>query len=353
MVQKTRQWQLAHKPRDEPQLEGPEQTFKLVTDVELPDLQDDEVLVKTHYLSNDPAQRGWIDPDIPEERLYLPPVKLGAPMSARGLAEVIESKSSKFKRGDTVLTQTNWSEYAVAKASAVQPAPDLPNGISKTAYLGALGMTGLTAYFGLTSVGNTTKDDIVVISGAAGATGSMAVQIAKKILGAKKVIGIAGTDDKCRWVEKIGADICLNYKSKTFAHDLKAATPGPEHFANVYFDNVGGEILDLMFTRMARAGRVIACGAISQYNTAQERTTGLKNWFDVVMMRINIKGFIVIDFMKDFPRAREIFQQALKEGKLDLEGGETVVKGSFEEIPQTWTKLFEGGNQGKLITQIV
>ncbi|GIZ40775.1 hypothetical protein CKM354_000410200 [Cercospora kikuchii] len=352
MGQKTKQWQLAHKPRDDPQLEGPEQTFKLVEDVELPDLQDDEVLVKTLYLSNDPAQRGWIDPDIPPERLYLPPVQLGAPMSARGLAEVIESKSSKFKKGDTVLAPTNWSEYAIAKDSSVQPAPDLPNGISKTAYLGALGMTGLTAYFGLTGVANTTKDDIVVISGAAGATGSMAVQIAKKIIGAKKVIGMAGTDEKCRWVEKIGADICLNYKSKTFAEDLKAATPGPEGYANVYFDNVGGDILDLMFTRMGHGGRIIACGAISQYNTAQERTTGLKNWFEVVIMRLNIKGFIVLDFMKDFPKAREVFQQALKEGKLDLEGGETVVKGKFEDIPKTWTKLFEGGNQGKLVTQI-
>lgn len=242
---KTRQWQLAHKPRDEAKLEGPDATFKLV-EADLPEPKDDELLVKLLSLSNDPAQRGWIDADIPEERLYVPPVPLGAPMRARGLAEVLESKSANYKKGDTVLAPVNWSEYAVVPASQTQPAKDLPGGKSKTHYLGALGLTGLTAYFGLTKIAETTKDDIVIVSGAAGATGSMVVQIAKKIIGAKRVIGIAGTDDKCRWVEKLGADVCLNYKSKSFAEDLKKETPGPEGFANVYFDNVGGEILDLV-----------------------------------------------------------------------------------------------------------
>lgn len=346
---KTRQWQLAHKPRDEPQLGGPEATFKLVSDIELPALKDDEVLVKLLCLSNDPAQRGWIDPDIPAERLYVPPVKLGAPMSARGLAEVVESTSSKYKKGDTVLASTGWSEYAVVPASSTQPAAELPGGKSKTHYLGALGMTGLTAFFGLTEVGQTTKDDVVVVSGAAGATGSMAVQIAKKIIGAKKVIGIAGTDEKCRWVEKLGADVCLNYKSKSFVEDLKKETPD---FANVYFDNVAGDVLDAMLSRMGRSGRIIACGAISSYNTAQERTTGLKNWFEIVIMRLQVRGFIVLDFMKDFAKALELFKEAVADGRLDIEGGETVIKTKFEDIPKTWLKLFDGSNQGKLITQI-
>lgn len=138
----TRQWQLAHKPRDQPQLEGPEQTFKLVENVQLPELKDDELLVKLLCLSNDPAQRGWIDPDIAEDRLYVPPVKLGAPMSARGLAEVVESKSSTYKKGDTVLASTGWSELAVVPAKMCLPARELPAGKSKTHYLGALGMTG-------------------------------------------------------------------------------------------------------------------------------------------------------------------------------------------------------------------
>ena len=141
------------------------------------------MLVKLVYLSNDPAQRGWISKNIKAERLYVPPVKLETPMHARGVAEVIESKSSKYKKGDTVVASTGWSEFRVLPAAGLQPAPDLPNGMSKTHYLGALGLTGMTAYFGLKEVVGTTADDIVVISGAAGATGSMAVQIAKKIIG--------------------------------------------------------------------------------------------------------------------------------------------------------------------------
>lgn len=323
-----------------------------MVETDLPEPKQDEVLVKLLSLSNDPAQRGWIDPDIPAERLYVPPVKVGAPMTAFGVGEVVESRSSQYKKGDTVVGPIGWSEYAVLKAGALQPAKDLPGGKPKTLYLGALGMTGLTAYFGITDVAAAKKDDIVVVSGAAGATGSMVVQIAKKLIGCKKVIGIAGTDDKCRWVEKIGADVCLNYKSKTFAEDLKKETPSPEGFANVYYDNVGGEILDLMLTRMAKGGRIAACGAISAYNTASERTTGLKNWFEVVSMRLNIKGFIVLDFQSKFPQALETFQKALADGKLDLEDSETVVKGSFEDVPKTWLKLFEGSNQGKLVTQI-
>lgn len=271
---------------------------------------------------------------------------------ARGLAEVIESKSSKYKKGDVVIASTGWSEYRIVKAAECQPAPDLPGGRSKTHYLGALGLTGLTAYMGLTEVGQTTKDDVVVVSGAAGATGSMVVQIAKKIIGCKKVIGIAGSDEKCRWVEKLGADICLNYKSKSFAEDMKKQTPGPDGFADVYFDNVAGEILDIMLSRMARGGRTIACGAISAYNTAAERTTGLKNWFEIVIMRQRVQGFIVLDYMGKFPQALEVLKKALAEGKLNIDEGETVVKTSFEEIPRTWMKLFDGSNQGKLLTQL-
>jgi len=210
----------------------------------------------------------------------------------------------------------------------------------------------MTAWFGMTEVAEITKDDIVVISGAAGATGSMCVQIAKNIVGCKKVIGIAGTDDKCKWVESLGADICLNYKSSSFAEDLKKETPGPDGFANVYFDNVGGEILDLMLSRMARHGRVAACGAISNYNNSKERTTGLKNWFEIISMRIQVRGFIVIDYMSRFPEAREIFTKALGEGKLKVEGGEHIVKGGFEDIPKIWMHLFEGANQGKLVTAL-
>jgi len=348
---KARQWLLNKKPEDMPILDGDDATFRL-EETNLPDPKDDEVLVKLKYLSNDPAQRGWISKFINPERLYVAPVKEGAPMAARGLAEVIESKSSSYKKGDIVIASTGWSEYSVIPAKQLQPAPDLPDGKPKTQYLGALGLTGLTAYFGLTEVVNTTKDDIVVVSGAAGATGMMAVQIAKNILGCKKVIGMAGTDEKCKWVESLGADLCLNYKSDSFKKDLEKALPGPDGFANVYFDNVGGDILDLMLTRMAKFGRVSCCGAISNYNNSASNLTGVKNWFEIISMRLKCQGFIVLDYMDKYGDAREVFTKALKDGKLKIDEGEHVVKGGFEDIPKTWMKLFSGENTGKLVTAI-
>lgn len=348
---KARQWLLAKKASDLPKYEGDDATFKLTT-TDLPDPKDGEVLVKPKYLSNDPAQRGWISIEAHPDRLYVPPVEVGSPMRARSLAEVLESKSDTFQKGDWVFATTGWSEYAVVPAAQCQSVPDLGSGVSKTIYLGALGTTGLTAYFGLTEVGQIKKEDIVVISGAAGATGSMCVQIAKKLYGCKKVIGIAGTEEKCRWVEKLGADVCLNYKASGFVDSVKKETKGPERFADLYFDNVGGEILDLMLTRMARRGRIVACGAISNYNTTADKATGLKNWFEVVQMRLRIQGFIVSDFVDQWPKAREVFRKMLDEGKLEVEGSEHVVKGGFEDIPKTWLKLFEGANQGKLVTAL-
>ena len=299
---KTRQWILANKPTDLPQLEGPNPTFEL-KETDLPDLQDDQVLVKAKYLSNDPAQRGWISKGADPERLYVAPVKEGEPMAARGICEVVESKSSKYKVGDTVIVSIRWSEYGIFSPKECQPAPEIPGGYGKTHYLGALGLPGLTAYFGLTEVVATKAEDVVVISGAAGATGMMAVQIAKHIIGCKKVIGMAGSDDKCKWVEGLGADLCLNCESKghivhsradndatdkkdSFQDDLKKALPSPDGFANVYFDNVGGEILDFMLTRMAREGRIACCGAISAYNTSKDNMSGLKNWFEMITMRL-------------------------------------------------------------------
>lgn len=348
MVQ-TRQWLLNSRPSGLPVLEGADATFKL-TNAEVDQLKDDHVLVKPVYLSNDPAQRGWLRDLADPSRLYVPPVQIGEVMRARALAEVLESSTSKFKKGDLIIAPTGWAEQIVLPASQCQAAPQLPNNLSATHYLGALGLTGLTAYAGLKYVTRASSDDVVVISGAAGATGSMAVQIAKKLLGCKRVIGIAGTDAKCEWVKSLGADECLNYKSSSFASDLKKATPD---FANVYFDNVGGEILDLMLTRMAKQGRVAACGAISNYNSTGEAITGLKNWFEVVSMRIEIKGFIVLDFADKFGEGLELFKKAIAEGKLTIgDEGEHIVEAGFDEIPKVWLGLFEGANQGKLLTKI-
>ena len=169
---KAKQWLLNKKPVGTPTFDGSsEATFKLV-ETNLPDPKDDELLLKSLYLSNDPAQRTWIDPHIDPIRMYAPPLDEGTPMRARGLAEVVESKSSKYSKGDTVIATVNWSEYAVLPARDVQPAGDLPGGLNKTHYLGALGLTGLTAWYGLVDTVNTSKEDVVVVSGAAGATGS-------------------------------------------------------------------------------------------------------------------------------------------------------------------------------------
>lgn len=271
-------------------------------------------------------------------------------MNARGIGEVIESKSSELPKGALVTANTNWAEYGVFNTKACTPIQKLP-GLEITHFLGALGMTGLTAYYGTKIIAQVGPEDTVVVSGAAGATGSMVVQIAKKMLGCKRVVGMAGTDEKCRWVESLGADVCLNYKNPDFKQELAKAT---EEYVEVYFDNVGGEILDLMLRRMARNGRVAACGAVSNYNKSDP--DGLKNYFEVISMRLEIRGFIIFDFMQQgkAPAATKELINAIKDGKISVgDQNETVVGVGFEGIPETWMKLFSGENTGKLITKLV
>jgi NADPH-dependent curcumin reductase CurA len=346
---KTKAWVLQNRPSDHAVLAGDNATFKLETH-DLPPLKDGQVLVQVVYLSNDPAQRGWIDAHIKSDRLYVQPVAIGEPMRARGVCKVLDSKDPKFAKGALVLGPGTWREYAVLDAKEVQPVLEI-EGVSPTQFLGALGGTGLTAYVGLVEVVGAKEGESVVVSGAAGATGSMVVQIAKNVVGAKKVIGLAGTDDKCRWVESLGADKCINYKSPDWREQLIAATDG---FVDIYFDNVGGEQLDLMLTRLKTYGRVSACGSISGYNSSDK--PGLKNWFEVIMQRLQIKGFIVTDYIGGANLARliGILADAAKAGKIKVsEENETVVDTKFEDLPKTWVKLFEGSNRGKLVTHIV
>ena len=347
--QKAQQWILSNPPTADPVLEGDDSTFKL-ENVTLPELGPDQILVKTLYLSNDPAQRGWIQKGMDPERLYVPPVKKGEVMRAFAVAEVVESNADSLKKGTLVSGSIGWTDYAIVNAKEVRPvAADEKSGIRVTNYLGALGATGLTAYYGITDVGRTTKDDVVVVSGAAGATGNMVVQIAKHLIGCKKVIGIAGGEKKCKWVESLGADVCIDYKSATFKEDLKKATDG---FVDVYFDNVGGEILDLMLSRIKRHGRVVACGAIATYN---DPNAGVKNWFEIIANRIEVKGFIVLDAMTSGKAGDMLnaISQGVKDGKIKIDPeSETIVPTKFEDVPKTWTTLFSGGNQGKLLTEI-
>lgn len=303
------------------------------------------------YLSNDPAQRGWIQKDTDPERLYTEPVVQGDIMRAFGVCEVVSSNASNIKPGQLITTVPNWSEYAVVDASACRPIqPDEKAGLRPTHFIGALGGPGLTAYYGLVEIAGAKPGETIVVSGAAGATGSMVVQIAKHIVGAKRVIGIAGGEKKCRWVESLGADVCVDYKAPNFKEQLWKATEG---FAEVYFDNVGGEILDLMLKRVKRYGRIAACGSIATYNDPGSQ--GIKNWFEIIVNRLEIKGFIVTDAVvagKTGPMLQKMIEK-IKEGKIKIgPDSETVVPTKFEDIPKTWMMLFQGGNQGKLVTEI-
>lgn len=268
-------------------------------------------------------------------------------MRAIAIHKVIASKDPNYKVGSLVRGFFTWTQYSVVNASEVQPVREIP-GVSTSQFLGALGGTGLTAYVGLYKIGRAKAGETVVISGAAGATGSMAVQIAKHVIGCKKVIGLAGSDEKCRWVESLGADVCINYK-KDWVTELKKATDG---YVDVYFDNVAGETLDFMITRMKQGGRIVACGGVSDYNKGEK--TGIKNWMEIVMQRLEVKGFIVTDHQAEFPKMIGELVEASKAGKIKIDdSNETVIDTKFEEIPNTWVKLFSGGNQGKLVSKIV
>ncbi|KAL8848776.1 MAG: hypothetical protein Q9221_006247 [Calogaya cf. arnoldii] len=348
----TRQWVLSNKPTGLPTLSGPSPTFSLTTSpLESP--SQDQVLLQLLYLSNDPAQRGWISARVDPARLYMPPVEVGSPMNARGICKILKSNAKGWEEGELVLANPGWKEYAVLNANKCQKIPSLEGlDVGVTQFLGALGMTGLTAWYGIKEVVKAGPEDTVVVSGAAGATGSMVVQIAKHIIGCKRVIGIAGGAEKCNWVkEHLGADVCVDYKSEKFVEELKKETEG---FVEVYFDNVGGEMLDLMLTRIKRHGRIAACGAVAEYNKDSAKGYGIKNWFEVVSNRIEIKGFIVLDYLGKAAEATQAMVKATREGKITIDAGnETVVETGFEGVPETWMKLFEGGNRGKLITKLV
>ncbi|KAF2730649.1 NAD(P)-binding protein [Polyplosphaeria fusca] len=346
---KTRQWILANSPTGEVVLEGEKSTFKLVTK-DVPTPGPGQVVVKAQFLSNDPAQRGWIQKDMDPARLYTTPVKEGEVMRAFGVCEVVESNADNLKTGQLVIATIGWSEYSVMDGKDCRPIQaDESAGIRPTNLIGSLGGPGLTAYYGLVDMVRTTTEDAVVVSGAAGATGNMVVQIAKHMIGCKKVIGIAGGEKKCRWVESLGADVCVDYKAKDFQEQLWKATEG---FVEVFFDNVGGEILSLMLLRLKRFGRIAACGSVSTYNSME---TGIQNWYEIIANRLEVRGFIVTDAVETGKTGvmMQRLVQAIKEGKIKIgPESETVVPTAFEDIPKTWTMLFSGGNQGKLVTQV-
>jgi NADPH-dependent curcumin reductase len=297
-----------------------------------------EVLIKVQYLSLDPAMRGWMN----EGKSYIPPVQIGEVMRAGGVGQVVASNHSGFKVGDSVYGTLGIQEYATVEGKAltkvdtsVAPAPTL---------LGALGMPGMTAYFGLLDIGKPLPGQTVVVSGAAGAVGSVAGQIAK-IKGCR-VVGIAGGREKCDYlVRDLGFDAAIDYKSEDVKKTLRQHCPKG---VDVYFDNVGGDILDIVLTQLARHARIVICGAISQYNT----TTGVKgpaNYMSLLVNRASMTGMVVFDYADRYPEAMQAMAKWIAEGKLKTR--EDIVEG-LETFPETLLKLFKGENTGKLVLRV-
>ncbi|KAF3915879.1 Zeta-crystallin [Arthrobotrys entomopaga] len=321
----------------------PDKTFNVKTASLPTSLKPNEILVRAHYLSLDAAMRSWLT----AKRSYIAPVELNDVMRGSTVSQIHDVgsaiDSNKFKKGDWVVAMSGWAEYAVLTEKLVERL-DIPEGCSPKDFMSVLGITGLTAYFGLEEIGHIKPGETVVVSGAAGATGSMAGQIAK-VKGAR-VIGIAGGQDKCDFLtSELGFDAAVDYKNPNWKQQLRDLTP---KYIDVYFDNVGGEILNFCLGRAARDSRFVICGAISQYNTATPQ--GPANFINVISQRITIKGFIVFDYAKKYNAARKDLAQWLKEGKLKRK--EHIVAGGIEKAPAALVDLYAGGNTGKMLVEI-
>ncbi len=297
-----------------------------------------QVLVQVLYLSLDPAMRGWMN----EGKSYVPPVGIGEVMRALGLGRVVASNDPSLAVGDHVVGITGAQDYAVLpakEATRIDPAlAPLPT------WLGVLGMPGMTAYFGLLDVGQPKPGETVVVSGAAGAVGGLVGQIAK--LKGCRVIGIAGGADKCRYiVDELGFDGVIDYKAEDVRKGLRSLAPKG---VDVYFDNVGGDILDTVLAQLARGARIAICGAISQYNST-EGVKGPANYMSLLVNRARMQGFVVFDYAARYAEAARDIAGWIAEGKVKAK--EDVAVG-LENFPATLLKLFKGENFGKLVLKV-
>jgi NADPH-dependent curcumin reductase CurA len=306
----------------------------------VPEPKDGEALVRVLYLSFDPAMRGWME-DRPS---YVPPVQIGEVMRAGAVAQVVASKAPDFAVGDLVQGTFGWQDYALVRPGGLLPAAPLPKGLPPTWALGVCGITGLTAYFGLLDLGKPEPGQTVVVSGAAGATGSVAAQIAR-IQGCR-AIGIAGGPDKCRWlVEQARLDAAIDYKSEDVAKRLRELCPKG---IDVFFDNVGGEILDAALASLAQRARVVLCGGISAYNETAP-PPGPRNLMNLVITRSRMEGFIVLDYLPRFAEGATRLAQWVASGQ--LAHAEDVQHG-LENAPETFLRLFDGRNLGKQLLKL-
>ncbi|MEM6106959.1 NADP-dependent oxidoreductase [Mycobacterium sp. 050272] len=313
-------------------------TFELSEEA-IPDIGDGEALVRVEWISLDPTNRTWIN-DTPT---YLPPVGIGEVMRAGGLGRVVESKNPNYSVGQIVQGLVGWQDYVVVSDTMPLFAVDVAEGISPSAYMGALGTTGLTAWVGIRDIGKPQPGETVVVSAAAGAVGSVAGQLAKA--DGARVVGIAGGPDKCRLLtEELGFDAAVDYRADDWLAQLRAATPNG---IDVDFENVGGVIMDAVFARLNIGARVALCGLISGYNEA-DPPPGPRAFGNLLIQRAKLEGFIVLDHLGRAPEAASEIAGLIAAGKLTPL--ETVVEG-FEQLPTAINMLFDGKNVGKLMVK--
>ncbi len=329
----TRQWLLNGHPRGRPIADD---DLKLVSR-DLPDPGPGEMLLKTHYLGFDPAQKGWME-NVAD---YVAPMAIGEVMRGSGISEVVASNGGKFAPGTMLAGTTGWTEYLVGDGAGLTECdPALP----PTAMLSILGTTGVTAWCGLFKIGQPVPGDVVLVSGAAGATGSIVGQLAK--IAGCTTIGIAGGAEKCAWLTgEAGYDHAIDYKAGPIRDQIKALAPGG---VNVIFDNVGGNILNDMLGQIATNARVVICGGISRYETGT-MPAGPQNYFNLVFRRARMEGFIVLDWASEFPAIRKRMAALVAAGQLTYR--EDVQHG-FENAPTTLQRLFSGANKGKQLLKL-
>ena len=326
-----RQWIYATRP------DGPVgvDNFKY-RETAVPEPGDGQALARLCYLSFEPAMRTWLEDFI----TYMPPAPLGQPMIGPGVSQVVASNTPALNEGDLVSGMMSWQDYEVVDGNVRLVPPGTPIPVM----LGPMGGTGLTAYVGLLDIGRPQPGETVLTSGAAGATGSVAAQIAR-IKGCRSV-GIAGGADKCRWlIEEARLDAASDYKNEDVGARLGEVCPDG---VDVYFDNVGGDMLETVMGHMAQGGRVAVCGAISTYNQGLRRP-GPSNMFQLIEKRLTLQGFIMFDHLDRVPAAIEDLGQWVAEGEIAFQ---TDIQEGFDNIPTTFLRLFSGANQGKQLLKV-
>ncbi len=310
----------------------------LLKQVMIPELKDEQFLVRVIYLSLDPTQRMWAQMDT-----YLPAVKEGEVMRSLGMGVVEKSRNPAFKEGDVVQGMTGWQTHVITDGRDYSQVPS-KSGLPLEVYLGPLGMTGITAYFGLLEVGKPEKGETLLVSAAAGAVGSAVCQIGK--VKGLRVVGMAGSEEKCEWLTKeLGIDAAINYRDADAYRQLKAACPKG---VDICFENVGGEVLDMALGLINVGARIPLCGYISEY-ASEEQGPGVHNLPALISKRARLEGFLVLDYVHRSRDALSDLGKWMMDGRLKYR---MHIEEGFEELPLVMNKLFMGENEGKLLLQV-